>query len=160
MNNNRARSLRQVRSSRSKRGVSPVIGVILMVAATIVIAGVVMGMLGGFKAPTVAPTVQLSAEASADNTIKFTHVGGDRVPIADMTVAVTNTTTGGGYQGGLTLKEATGDGDGAFEPGEIFTITTSIAGKTTFTKGTGHRFDITIIHVPTGKTMWGGSVIV
>ena len=49
MNNNRARSLRQVRSSRSrsKRGVSPVIGVILMVAATIVIAGVVMGMLGG-----------------------------------------------------------------------------------------------------------------
>jgi len=53
MNNNRARSFMQVRSSRSnsrsrsKRGVSPVIGVILMVAATIVIAGVVMGMLGG-----------------------------------------------------------------------------------------------------------------
>ncbi|MCD6203961.1 MAG: type IV pilin N-terminal domain-containing protein, partial [Methanophagales archaeon] len=47
MNNNRARSFMQIRSSRSKsnsrgkRGVSPVIGVILMVAATIVIAGVV-----------------------------------------------------------------------------------------------------------------------
>ena len=151
----------QIRSSRSrsKRGVSPVIGVILMVAATIVIAGVVMGMLGGFKAPTVAPTVQLSAEASANNTIKFTHVGGDRVPIADMTVAVTNTTTGGGYEGGLTLQQATGDGDAAFEPGEVFTITTTTTG-TKFTKGTGHRFDITIIHVPTGKAMWGGSVIV
>ena len=60
MNNNRARSLRQVRSSRSKRGVSPVIGVILMVAATIVIAGVVMGMLGGFKAPGVSKTVGIS----------------------------------------------------------------------------------------------------
>ena len=47
MNNNRARSFMQVRRSRSKRGVSPVIGVILMVVATIVIAGVVMGMLGG-----------------------------------------------------------------------------------------------------------------
>jgi flagellin-like protein len=43
-----------------KRGVSPVIGVILMVAATIVIAGVVMAMLGGFKAPTPAKTVGVS----------------------------------------------------------------------------------------------------
>ena len=57
---NRARSFMQVRSSRSKRGVSPVIGVILMVAATIVIAGVVMGMLGGFKAPTTTKTIGVS----------------------------------------------------------------------------------------------------
>ena len=33
---------------------------ILMVAATIVIAGVVMGMLGGFKAPGVSKTVGIS----------------------------------------------------------------------------------------------------
>ena len=63
---NRARSFMHVRSSRSnsrsrsKRGVSPVIGVILMVAATIVIAGVVMGMLGGFKAPTTTKTIGVS----------------------------------------------------------------------------------------------------
>jgi flagellin-like protein len=48
---NKARSFVQVRRSRSKSGVSPVIGVILMVAATIVIAGVVMAMLGGFGPP-------------------------------------------------------------------------------------------------------------
>jgi len=73
MNNNRARSFMQVRSSRSrsrnKRGVSPVIGVILMVAATIVIAGVVMGMLGGFKAPGVSKTVGISTSR-----INETHV--------------------------------------------------------------------------------------
>jgi len=52
----------QVRSSRSrsKRGVSPVIGVILMVAATIVIAGVVMAMLGGFDPPKKTHTVSIS----------------------------------------------------------------------------------------------------
>ena len=72
---NRARSFMQVRSSRSnsrsrsKRGVSPVIGVILMVAATIVIAGVVMGMLGGFKAPGVSKTVGISTSR-----INETHV--------------------------------------------------------------------------------------
>jgi len=36
---------------RDKKGVSPVIGVILMVAATIVIAAVVIAMLGGFGPP-------------------------------------------------------------------------------------------------------------
>jgi len=36
---------------KDKKGVSPVIGVILMVAATIVIAAVVIAMLGGFGAP-------------------------------------------------------------------------------------------------------------
>ena len=70
-NKSRARSFMQVRSSRSrsKRGVSPVIGVILMVAATIVIAGVVMGMLGGFKAPGVSKTVGISTSR-----INETHV--------------------------------------------------------------------------------------
>ena len=77
MNNNRARSLRQVRSSRSrsKRGVSPVIGVILMVAATIVIAGVVMAMLGGFGPPAKTYAVTATASLSADDII-VTYVGG------------------------------------------------------------------------------------
>jgi len=81
MNNNRARSLRQVRSSRGKRGVSPVIGVILMVAATIVIAGVVMAMLGGFGPPSKTYTVTATASQSADDII-VTYVGGpDQVEV-------------------------------------------------------------------------------
>ena len=79
MNNNRARSLRQVRKGRSKRGVSPVIGVILMVAATIVIAGVVMAMLGGFGPPSKTYSVAASAEERYIGgilTITVTYQGG------------------------------------------------------------------------------------
>jgi len=85
-NKNRARSLRQIRRSRSgsKRGVSPVIGVILMVAATIVIAGVVMAMLGGFGPPSKTYTVTATASQSADDII-VTYIGGpDQVEVANL----------------------------------------------------------------------------
>ncbi len=45
---------------KDKKGVSPVVGVILMVAATIVIAAIVMGFLGGFKAPKKPLDIQLA----------------------------------------------------------------------------------------------------
>ena len=89
---NRARSFMHVRSSRSnsrsrsKRGVSPVIGVILMVAATIVIAGVVMGMLGGFSPPRQNYVVTATATSNAAGTsIAVTYQGG---PDADLVSAV------------------------------------------------------------------------
>ena len=96
MNNNRARSFMQIRSSRgrsrSKRGVSPVIGVILMVAATIVIAGVVMGMLGGFKTPKRTYSVAATAEQRYDGTnydIIVTFQGGpDADLVTDINVTI------------------------------------------------------------------------
>jgi len=83
MNNNRARSFMQVRRSRSrsKRGVSPVIGVILMVAATIVIAGVVMAMLGGFSPTQSLKAVAATAKHINDTAIQITFTGG---PDADL----------------------------------------------------------------------------
>ena len=66
-----------------EKGVSPVIGVILMVAATIVIAAVVMGMLGGFGPPRRTYTVTATASEAYDldgdgNTpdIEITYHGG------------------------------------------------------------------------------------
>jgi flagellin-like protein len=55
-----------------KKGVSPVIGVILMVAATIVIAGVVMAMLGGFKAPASSKVVGVYQNRINESAITFT----------------------------------------------------------------------------------------
>ena len=86
----------QVRSSRSrsrsKRGVSPVIGVILMVAATIVIAGVVMGMLGGFGPPKSGYVVTATAsENPATGVISVTYQGG---PDSDMVSYITATCNG------------------------------------------------------------------
>ena len=67
-----------------EKGVSPVIGVILMVAATIVIAAVVMGMLGSFKAPT-SKTYSVSASATENSThcIVLTFEGGPDANLVD-----------------------------------------------------------------------------
>ena len=51
-----------------EKGVSPVIGVILMVAATIVIAAVVMGMLGGFGPPKKTYVVMATASERINTT--------------------------------------------------------------------------------------------
>ena len=60
---------------KDKKGVSPVIGVILMVAATIVIAAVVIAMLGGFSAPGKAYAISVTAEDRAGN-LYITYNGG------------------------------------------------------------------------------------
>ena len=91
MNNNRARSFMQVRRSRSKCGVSPVIGVILMVAATIVIAGVVMAMLGGFSPTQSLKAVTATAKHINDTAIQITFTGG---PDADLVEALSATIDG------------------------------------------------------------------
>ena len=67
-----------------EKGVSPVIGVILMVAATIVIAAVVMGMLGSFKAPTSKTySVSVSATENSTHCIVLTFEGGPDANLVD-----------------------------------------------------------------------------
>jgi len=68
----KARKIVRNRRKMDEKGVSPVIGVILMVAATIVIAAVVMGMLGGFKAPASSKAVAISASRVNDTHVDFT----------------------------------------------------------------------------------------
>ena len=71
-----ARKIVRNRRKMDEKGVSPVIGVILMVAATIVIAAVVMGMLGGFTPPKKAYSVAVTASKTPEEKVKLTFVGG------------------------------------------------------------------------------------
>ena len=79
-----------------EKGVSPVIGVILMVAATIVIAAVVMGMLGGFSPPGKMYSISVTAEERRDTggnpIIYVTYHGG---PDAGSVVSFNNVTVDG-----------------------------------------------------------------
>ena len=78
-----------------EKGVSPVIGVILMVAATIVIAAVVMGMLGGFGPPSKAYTINVQAsrvDADGDGNvddIRVTYMGGPDAALLDAISRIT-----------------------------------------------------------------------
>ena len=87
----KARKIVRNRRKMDEKGVSPVIGVILMVAATIVIAAVVLGMLGGFKAPTTTPVVSISAENYVETPGKdiiINHNGGDTLKANDFEISV------------------------------------------------------------------------
>jgi len=70
------------------RGVSPVIGVILMVAITVILAAVIgTFVLGLGDSLEQAPQAQLDAEASSDDII-INHNGGDALPQSDITIRV------------------------------------------------------------------------
>ncbi len=68
------------------RAVSPVIGVILMVAITVILAAVigtfVLGL--GDQVQETAPNAQFSASMSGDN-LTFTHEGGDSIDAERLT---------------------------------------------------------------------------
>ena len=95
------------------RGVSPVIGVILMVAVTVVLAAVVgtfvldLGQVAGGDAPSAS--LRVTADAPANN-LTITHAGGDGLLDGRTRIAVTN---------------ETGGAEVTFEPGptdEVFSV--------------------------------------
>ena len=92
-----------------RKGVSPVIGVILMVAATIVVAAVVLGMLGGFGPPKRTYAVTATAAQINDTTIKIVFQGG---PDADL---VTNLS--------YTIDGVLSDNFTSNEPGAVVIVT-------------------------------------
>lgn len=77
------------------RGVSPVIGVILMVAITVILAAVigtfVLGL--GDSIGNSQPTAQLNAELNADGSVTLSHGGGDGLETSNLRVEFDNGTS-------------------------------------------------------------------
>ena len=59
--------------------VSPVIGVILMVAITVILAAVMGAFVFGMDTPTVAPMASLQITEATGDTFKLEHNGGDEL---------------------------------------------------------------------------------
>lgn len=75
--------------------VSPVIGVILMVAITVILAAVIAAFVFGMGPPEQAPQASMRASAEGNSTtnwVKLEHQGGD---VVYMTEATTKVTVGG-----------------------------------------------------------------
>jgi len=71
------------------RGVSPVIGVILMVAITVILAAVIgTFVLGLGESLEQAPQAQLDAEATGSQELTISHNGGDTIPEGDIRVTI------------------------------------------------------------------------
>ena len=86
----KARKIVRNRRKMDEKGVSPVIGVILMVAATIVIAAVVLGMLGGFNPPKKTYSVAVTASKTPQGKVTLTFIGG---PDADLVASFSGNIT-------------------------------------------------------------------
>ena len=70
--------------------VSPVIGVMLMIVVTVIIAAVVSGFAGGYSdEDRKAPTAAISCQAT-DEGLLFTHESGDYIDLADVIVVLKN----------------------------------------------------------------------
>ncbi|QAU13525.1 type IV pilin [Halorubrum sp. BOL3-1] len=123
------------------RGVSPVIGVILMVAITVILAAVigtfVLGL--GDQLGDSQPTAQLdvSSNATADN-ITINHNGGDRLTVSDLRIEVAGTDETSAFTGTVT-------GDNV-----------SVGDSVTFTAGGGFSEGdrLVIVHEPSDSILF------
>ena len=129
---------------RNNRAVSPVVGVMLMLVVTIVLAAVVSSFAGGMaevseKAPQLTITTSWKID---DNKITVQHAGGDPVAPDDIRIVLT---TYDGTQISVDMNNVTFSGGTyyPFDTGDIITIPTSGA---------------SYINPATGNYAWFGGV--
>jgi len=95
------------------RGVSPVIGVILMVAITVILAAVIGGFVLGLGGDLQsAPQAQISVSAAGNGAVDISHDGGDAMTATDLIVT---------DDGGASVNFETGH-SGEFGVGDTATI--------------------------------------
>ncbi len=101
------------------RGVSPVIGVILMVAITVILAAVIgTFVLGLGDSLEQAPQAQLDAVENSNGNLDISHNGGDAIATSDIRVTVGTDS----YSSGDSNFVLGGDADGELNVGDTLTI--------------------------------------
>ncbi len=158
---------------RDEKGVSPVIGVILMVAITVILAAVIASFVFGLgsKAPKSAPQASLVVSKAANNGtydyILLDHQGGESIFWQDIQIVIAgpdgsttvNFDNNGNPSGtnvntswsGLEIDVGTTQ---SFDPGERIKI---VADGTSW-GDVGDTIDVKVIHKPTGQTILSTSV--
>jgi flagellin-like protein len=97
------------------RGVSPVIGVILMVAITVILAAVigtfVLGLGDQVSQTTPQSSFQFDYDQSSNDTLTIAHNGGDTLEASNVNVTIggVNNTVDGSYNWETGLDGASGD---------------------------------------------------
>ena len=107
--------------------VSPVIGVMLMLVVTIVIAAVVAAFAGGLGSDVeMAPTAALDIDVTSDGKVKIESLSGEALITKDITIKVTDTNGNSKGTGNLYSEDgSTGYTGAAFAPGTTTFVTLS-----------------------------------
>jgi len=149
---------------KDEKGVSPVIGVILMVAITVILAAVIASFVFGLgsKGPKSAPSAQLavsdgddtlSATTGNQSVFKLMHNGGEAVKTSDIKVLVYNASD-------AVVSELTFDGSWSDDEGKLTSTSTddtlNPGDIVIFNEASGQQFSagtytIKVLHMPTNQ---------
>jgi len=149
--------------------VSPVIGVMLMLSITIIIAAVLMAFAGGMADTKPAtPSVDLSAEFvknGSDIVLRLSHNGGDALNPKDIKVtAYAASASSSGEQ--LIIKDLIPADDTAWNAGESITLdaekTKSLLGLTDVTEAAEKStpVEIGIYHTPSTNVIYHATILI
>ena len=123
-----------------------------MVAATIVVAAVVMAMIGGFTPPTATPpSASITVQVVNDSCFKLVHTGGDTLLANEWQIAVCKA---GGTPVYATVNKSFGVGD-AFYVCNVTTNTIYNDLNTTSGDPSG-TYEVYIKHLPTNSLIMSG----
>jgi len=123
------------------RGVSPVIGVILMVAITVILAAVIgTFVLGLGDSLQQAPQAQLDATSGAADTVNISHSGGDPLPYSEITVQIDSEDVANSTLSGTSGSE--------LSVGNSIHIDLPSVSGLGYTAGDGGTFTVKIVHDP------------
>ena len=149
--------------------VSPVIGVMLMLSITIIIAAVLMAFAGGMAdTKPSTPSVDLSAEfvkSGEDIVLRLSHNGGDTLNPKDIRVtAYVTTETASGEQ--LIIKDLIPADDTAWNAGESITLdaekTKSLLGIDNVNSAAEKStpVEIGIYHTPSTNVIYHATILI
>ena len=124
-----------------ERAIAPVIGVILLVSITVIVAAVTGVFLVSVGEQMGQPTPQaiLAISAADDHALLIEHDGGDSFEAAETTM----------YVNGEPVTDASGSYTGTIEPGE--TVVFRNASRLDF--GDGHVDTVKLMYDPTGHML-------
>ncbi|RLI88539.1 MAG: type IV pilin [Archaeoglobales archaeon] len=158
---------------REEKAVSPVIGVILMVAITVILAAVIASFVFGLgaKAPKAAPQAQLTlndanealSSSEPDAVFTISHQGGDAISCSNIKIFIywqndtlidTMTFNNSNYFDGDHFNSTTVLSDGRFEPGDIVIITEGVG----YNVSSGTILKVKIIDTVSNQPVLDGQV--
>lgn len=147
--------------NRNEDAVSPVIGVILMVAITVILAAVIAAFVFGLGGQQVAaPTASLTAANNPDlsHSIKIQQKGGDTlkgtdwklsiVPVGTAPTFVTSNATSDFSVGAQIITTNT-----TIISGGVFVYNTSVVAQSGSGDITAGKYDVKIVHVPSNAML-------
>ena len=165
---------------KDEKGVSPVIGVILMVAITVILAAVIASFVFGLgsKAPKSAPQAQLAISDNTSDTLgdgtdegifNMEHNGGEDLVLADLKIIIYNETAGGTeldtltwnsaastFNGGNDKIDTWADDDGILNPGEVLRFKED----PTYNVSSGTTLRVKVLHIPSNQFVLDAKVTV